>query len=94
MRFVGVLWSYMVWLVCLYTLFCLSSGLLKQENKHMGRPKRLYLLGRYWSRVPKDVEADKAYLCRIDLESADYLWNDISLCNGCRQESKQKSRLW
>ena len=46
--------------VCLYTLFCLSSGLLKQEEKHMGRPKRLYLLGRYWSCVLKDEEADKA----------------------------------
>ena len=55
----------------------------------MGRPKRLYLLGRYWSRVPKDVETDKAHLCRIDLESADYLWNDKRLGKGCRQESKQ-----
>lgn len=35
-------------------------GVIKKEDKHMGRPKRLYLLGRYWSCVLKDEEADKA----------------------------------
>ena len=36
----------------------------------MGRPKRLYPLGRYRLRVPKDAEADKAYPVVLE-----YTWN-------------------
>ena len=36
----------------------------------MGRPKRLYPLGRYRLRVPKDKEADKAYPVVLE-----YTWN-------------------
>lgn len=36
----------------------------------MGRPKRLYPLGKYRLRVPKEVEKDKAY--SVELE---YTWN-------------------
>lgn len=36
----------------------------------MGRPKRLYPLGRYRLRVPKDTEADKAYPVVLE-----YTWN-------------------
>ena len=53
-----------------YGLVCLSSGILKQEEKHIGRAKRLYPLGRYRLRVPKDAEADKAYSVVLE-----YTWN-------------------
>ena len=36
----------------------------------MGRPKRLYLLGKYRLHAPKDAEKDKAY--PVELE---YTWN-------------------
>lgn len=36
----------------------------------MGRPKRLYPLGRYRLRVPKDAEADKVYPVVLE-----YTWN-------------------
>lgn len=36
----------------------------------MGRPKRLYPLGKYRLRTPKEVDKDKAY--PVELE---YTWN-------------------
>ena len=39
----------------------------------MGRPKRLYPLGKYRLRTPKEVDKDKAY--PVELE---YTWNSRS----------------
>lgn len=58
--------------VCLSKIhyFCFSSGILNWEEKRMGRPKRLYPLGKYRLRTPKEPESDKAY--PVELE---YTWN-------------------
>ena len=40
----------------------------------MGRPKRLYPLGKYRLRTPKEVDKDKAY--PVELE---YTWNRFRL---------------
>ena len=42
-------------------------------EKHIGRPKRLWPLGRYRFRVPKDAGVDKTYLVVLEYqELADY----------------------
>ena len=41
----------------------------------MGRPKRLYPLGRYRLRVPKDAEADKAYPVVLNVFAKIADWN-------------------
>lgn len=58
--------------VCLSIIpyLCFSSGILSWEEKHMGRPKRLYPLGKYRLRTPKVVDKEKAY--PVELE---YTWN-------------------
>ena len=58
--------------VCLSKIhyLCFSSGILNWEEKHMGRPKRLYPLGKYRLRTPKVVDKEKAY--PVELE---YTWN-------------------
>ena len=58
--------------VCLSKIhyLCFSSGLLNWEEKHMGRPKRLYPLGKFRLRTPKVVDKEKAY--PVELE---YTWN-------------------
>ena len=49
---------------------CFSSGILLKGGRYMGRPKRLYPLGKYRLRTPKEVDKDKAY--PVELE---YTWN-------------------
>ena len=50
----------------------------------MGRPKRLYPLGRYRLRVPKDAEADKAYPVVLEYTwNREIMQNDKCLCKNC-----------